>query len=91
MKTIVFFRLFQECHAPNKILQATLFVEDRDIRSLSKYMEYLLGLLTRVKAELRKLFYKGLYMNYVILFLAILDTPLPPDDVIYVQDNRENV
>ena len=48
---------------------------------------------------------KGLYINNVILFLAILDTPLPPvimssfdipptpppDDVIYVQDNRENL
>ena len=43
-------------------------------------------------------------MNYVILFWAILDTPLPPvimssfdippthpDDVIYVQDNRKNI
>ena len=44
---------------------------------------------------------KGLYINYVILFWTILDTPLPPvimssfdipptspDDAIYVQDNH---
>ena len=47
---------------------------------------------------------KGLYINDVILFWAILDTPLPPvimssfdmpptppDDVIYVQNNSKNV
>ena len=46
------------------------------------------------------LYDKGLYINYVILFWAFLDTPLPPvimssfdipptppDDAIYVQDN----
>ena len=42
---------------------------------------------------------KGLYINDVILFWAILDIPSPlsfdvpppPDYVIYVQDNHENV
>ena len=51
-----------------------------------------------------KYLHKGLYINYIILFWVILDPPsplssrhlliYPPpplDDVIYVQDNRENV